>query len=57
MDSRMSTPRVAETGDIFYWLGGNEVIARALAIGSKSSSRSATCCISALHSIAAIRVR
>ena len=30
MDSRMSTPRVAETGDIFYWLGGNEVIARAL---------------------------
>ena len=30
MDSRMSMPRVAETGDIFYWLGGNEVIARAL---------------------------
>ena len=32
MDSRMSMPRVAETGDIFYWLGGNEVIARALTI-------------------------
>lgn len=30
MDARMSMPRVAETGDIFYWLGGNEVIARAL---------------------------
>jgi HK97 family phage portal protein len=30
MDSRMSRPRVAETGDIFYWLGGNEVIAQEL---------------------------
>ena len=56
MDSRMSIPRVAETGDIFYWLGGNEVIARALAIGSKSSSRSATCCISVCTLIAATRV-
>lgn len=30
MDSRMCRPQVAETGDIFYWLAGNEVIAQQL---------------------------
>ena len=48
MDSRMCTPHVAETGDIFYRLGGNEVIARAMKTRGRSSSRSATCCISGL---------
>jgi HK97 family phage portal protein len=30
MDSRMSRPTVAQTGDIFYHLGGNEVISQQL---------------------------